>query len=301
MKRQVSICTNESNSAPSDIFFMSDVLVKIQSTLDFRSYLALKCVCRYIYARNTSSGTRVFRRISGDKLYQQASERDALARITTHLQHIGILEGCERFLSRYSAVIAGGYALMHLHNAYWQGHDIDIFLPSLTREQERTLSDDIKQDFPTISLQYPETSAEPAEYISDANDESSARAVNACIYVKRTVLPITRRVFKKPCIDTFDDFEKMHETLSLQFILTPHANVVDYVRTRFDLSFCKVYTDLKSLHCEFFLDAMRKVGYIHNGFDMKQFSERAHKYKSRGFKILTPSVPASESVSELKD
>jgi len=264
MKRQVSdveisVINNEVLVLDNKAFAFKEldvnVVYKIQFYLDVRSLLSLKQTCRYMDA-NTDDFAK--------NLYSRAKQEEALLRVHTHLERLGILPKLQAFLARYNACVAGGFLLMHILGEMWEAHDLDIFLPLLSKEEQAEMAESI---FHYFGIQIDLVSSaqvvlEQVEYMRDMKRNGS--------------FVCTSNLICSPG----------ERPLKVQFIFTCNDDASAYVLQNFDFSFCKVYTNLETLHCHNYFHQACKLGYIDNPKDLRRLIPRLKKYWKRGFGLI---------------
>jgi len=241
------ICEANNRNSPLSILG-KDIIYKIQKYLNVKSFVYLGATSYYFRALC----------FNGLPNYEEACKISGMNRLLIYLEKRNLVDPCSQFLKRYNAIIAGGLPLMNLVGEDWLKTDIDIFVPHLETD---SIEDVLKYVLSTFNFRW-NINHDFAVEVSDVNDYN-------CIVISG------------------DYISQSGLEVKIQFILTFESDIVDYVRQKFDLSFCKIYTpDLEHLYCDNVLLQMIKVGYIDSSYYMESTKGRLEKYKERGFEVL---------------
>jgi hypothetical protein len=243
-----------------NIFEYMDIYVGSLISL-IRIYLNFKDLINFQRTCKTNHANGVLRNYFCE--YEALRKSEAMARMIANLEDLQILDACKNFLKEFNAVIAGGFPLMHLVGDIWRdielddqlfSNDIDIFLPI-----QRGLDSDAIIECINAYFDVDYTPVTHDYIYVDEETKSSAITCRSNVHDKR---------------------------VQIQFIITTEEDVKVYIDNNFDISYCKIWTDLEIITCKSFLAQIHRVGRIDNPKTVERTTHRIQKYAKRGFTTL---------------
>jgi len=222
--------------------------------------------------------------------YKESTLRLTFDKISDHLEFNGLKDSISNFCIKEKACIAGSYPLSMFFKDF-KANDIDIFVP--TREGLKT-----KTDVLSFALQYfgkecMLTLDNKAVMIT----EKDYKHLNGIVATVKMYRKFTENCQYGLTIQLIlVDLSIITFNLNKSLTLQKEISIEDYVKQKFDLTYCMMWYDGLKLDCSKFYQTRIRIGQINerlvstldklNLFEFELLQDRIEKYHDRKFKTV---------------